>query len=256
MKRCRRLLVVLVPLLLISGCVTTGGSLGVEPDLERAAQLNTELGIGYLREGMLERALAKLQRAVEQDPDYADAHAALAFTYAELREPEKAREQYEKALDLNGGNAQTRNLYGVFLCTRGRLDEAMAQFQRAARDRDNDSPEVALTNAGVCEQQRGNVVGAEALFRDALERNPRYSPAMLQMADLSYRKHNYVQARAFMRRFEALVPHNAGSLSLAYRIEQALGNEAAAARYRERLRSEYPESDATAEVWESESYEK
>ncbi len=237
----------------LAGCVTTnsGNLPESKPDLRRAARINTELGVNYLREGRYAQAETKLQRAVKQDPGYAAAHAALAFLYSRRGQPTEARAAYQRALSLDDDNARVHNSYAVFLCSRKEYDEAMAQFDKAINSRGNDAREVALDNAGVCERRRGRLHAAETYFRRALSINANYSPALLQMADLSYREHNYLQAQAFIRRYHDIAQESAASLALAYRIEQALGNDAAAAAYRGKLQQKYPGSDRTVGLSQS-----
>lgn len=247
------LLVALVTAIWLSGCVTTdhGNLTNTKPDLKRAARINTQLGVDYIHEGQNDQALAKLQRAIKQDPSYADAHATLAFLYSRLGQTDDARAQYRRALSLDGDNARTRNLYAVFLCSGDAYEEAMAQFHEAISNRSNTSRQIALTNAGVCERRRDRLDAAESYFEKALQADARYAPALLQMADLSYREHNNLRARAFIQRYHDLAPDSAASLALAYRIEKALGHETMAAAYRKKLQQEYPDSNQTVELLES-----
>jgi type IV pilus assembly protein PilF len=62
------------------------------------------------------------------------------------------------------------------------------------------------------------------------------------MAEVSYRKESFLQARAFLQRYEAVGPASQESLSLGYRIESRLGDEKAAERYRRELQERYPGS--------------
>ena len=54
-----------------------------KPSPEEAAILNLQLGAQYLRQGDLERALDKLQKAVDQNPELPQAHATLALAYGD-----------------------------------------------------------------------------------------------------------------------------------------------------------------------------
>ena len=68
------------------------------------------------------------------------------------------------------------------------------------------------------------------------------------MAGLNFGQQKYLTARAFLQRFEATAAHDAASLLLGYRIENALGDEQAAATYRRALDTEFPGSEQAAEV--------
>jgi type IV pilus assembly protein PilF len=68
------------------------------------------------------------------------------------------------------------------------------------------------------------------------------------MSRLTFEQKNYLKARAFMQRYEAVSGHTAETLLLAYKIELALNNAKAANTYKLMLENNYPDSDQTAEV--------
>lgn len=244
-----------VMILLLSGCAYNGDTLpNARPNLHEAARLNTQLGIDYMRQGDNKRALSKLKRALSEEPGLAQAHAAIGYLYAQTGQPKNAKREFKKALELKD-DPQTHNLYGVFLCGQGEYPQAFHQFQTAANDESNDSPEVALTNAGVCARRQSNNTRASAFFHQALEDNTRYAPALLQMADLGYKQGHYLQASGFMQRYQAVTPSSAESLYLAYRIEKALGHGGVADAYRRKLLSKYPNSDQTAQLLGTQRHE-
>ena len=69
--------------LTVAGCVTTS-SRPIVPatNADAAAKDNLELGISYLRQGKLQAAREKLERAIRAEPDMARAHAVLRRTGA------------------------------------------------------------------------------------------------------------------------------------------------------------------------------
>ena len=85
--------------LALSACVNDGPQDGnSKPDLKEASRLNAALGADYLNKGQIDQAKEKLERAVEQDSDNAQAHASLALVYARQGETKGARRQYRNAL--------------------------------------------------------------------------------------------------------------------------------------------------------------
>jgi type IV pilus assembly protein PilF len=93
-----------VLLTLLAGCATGGGS-GMknetaESKREDAARVNTDLGQQYMRQGNLELALEKLNRALEFDPGYVDAHTVIAVLYETISDAAKAGEHYKRAAEL------------------------------------------------------------------------------------------------------------------------------------------------------------
>ena len=93
---------------------------GALRDLERAVELGLTdpvtynfLGIAYSRANRLEEAAASYRRALEQKPDYADAHLNLGFVYERQNKRDAARQEYETACRLKRELCQQ---------VRGRLD--------------------------------------------------------------------------------------------------------------------------------------
>lgn len=209
----------------------------------QAAEVNTRLGIGYMRRGKYELAVDKLETAVEHDPEHVPAHLTLALLYDRIGAPERAGAHYRRAARLAPNDGATQNSYGTHLCRIGKLEEAVERFLKATEDPFYDTPEVAWTNAGACARRIPDPARAEEYLRRALELRPDFPDALYHMADLSFQQGNAFQARAFLQRYESAVGHEAGSLLLGYRIESALGNAEMAAEYAETLRRQYPQSN-------------
>jgi type IV pilus assembly protein PilF len=228
---------------LAAGCASSD----VPPEVsdEDAARFNVQLGISYLQRGNLQDARDKLERAVEQDPSFPSAHAALGLLYERVGELDKAGVHLRRAAQLAPDDAGMQNNYGGFLCRRGEREAGIEYFDRAARNAFYRTPEVALTNAGVCARGIPNIAAAEAYLRRALEVNRTYPDALLQMADLKLTAGDAFNARAFMQRYESVATATAASLALGRRIELAAGDTRAAAQYERRLRQEFPDAPET-----------
>ncbi len=230
---------------LTGACVTTSdGTLpGSEGVPEEAARYNVQLGLQYLAQGRRELAMEKLTRALDQDPRNPDAHTAMAFAYERFGEPDLADRHYRRALRLDRGKPETKNTYGVFLCRRGRLDEAERQLLAAVEDVNYPTPEVALTNAGICAERVPDLEKAERFYRRALQANDRHADALWSMARLSFDSGEMLPARAFLQRYFENAPFSAETLWLGYRIEMELGDEDAARMYATRLRVDFADSE-------------
>ena len=62
------------------------------------------------------------------------------------------------------------------------------------------------------------------------------------MAQVRLSASNPLPARGFLQRYHAVAPRSAQSLWLGYRVETALGDEAAASVYASRLRADFGDS--------------
>lgn len=214
---------------------------GKPADSERAAKANADLGIEYMRQGDYPRALGKLRRALEQDRSLVDAHSGIALLYQQLQEYGEAEVHFKKALSLSDGDPNIQNNYAVFLCGRGRHQEALGYFLKVTENPAYPQPEVAHTNAAVCARRIPDIEQAETHLRQALRRNPQFPEALSQMAFISYEEGDYLRTRAFIQRYEAVAPESPQMLQLAMRTERQLGNAQVAQRYEQRLRTAYPE---------------
>lgn len=206
-----------------------------------AAALQVRLGRGYLEQGKYETAHEKLERALQLDPGSVDAHTLMAILYERIDRPKLSEKHYRRAAELDPDDGSTNNNLGAYLCRYERYDEADAYFIRALEDPFYATPQAAWSNAGVCATRAGNSPKAETYFRRALEIDPKDASALFELASISFRKNEYLRARAFMQRLESTGHSDAAALELAVRIEERLGDAAAAAKYRERLKTEFPD---------------
>lgn len=243
MKKTAKLLVSGLVILAMTACVST--SSGTPERIENTAEAAKQyysLGARYYRNGQYELARERLSHALTFDPKFAIAHSVLALTYQELEVPRLAAEHFELAVRYEPRNIDVRNNYAVFLCQQRDFDQARSQFERVIKIPENDSPEVMMTNAGVCMAQKPDLVVAEQYFRRALDERPSYGEALLQMALLKRQTGDQLSARAFLQRYMGSNPSSAAILYLAIQIENDLGNARASTDYTNQLLRDYPAS--------------
>ena len=208
---------------------------------ERALS-NLNLGIAYLKERAYEKALDKLNKAKEADPQYSPIYNVFGLLYQQLGDFERAESNFKKALSLNANDSSTMNNYGSFLCGQQRIDDAEAIFVKAASNPLYETPEIAITNAGLCLYNEGRIDEAENYFRRALELNPRVSPALIKMCEISFNEPNYLSARAYLQRYQQSARHTPKSLWLGIQIENELGDKDAVSSYALLLKNSFPAS--------------
>ncbi|MEQ1636348.1 MAG: type IV pilus biogenesis/stability protein PilW [Methylococcales bacterium] len=233
-------------LLLLAGCSSSGSH---NPSSGQAsADVQAKLGVEYLRMGKLDVALEKLKSALEMDSNNIEAHDAIAVLYEKIKQYPDARNHFEAALSLQPENAGTQNNFGRFLCDRGEFEEAFVYLKKAMEMPLNDKKWFSFTNAGRCELLRGNQTQAETYFRQALEHNDKFAPALLELQRISYRQGNFLSAKAFMQRYVEIAGHTAGSLWVAIETEKALGNLQQAEQYQQMLLQNFGSSYEAKQV--------
>ena len=236
-------------LLLCQGCVSTPATSASSAAASGgAAVANLNLGAAYLRQGRLTLALERLDRALDHDPRLAEAHSTIAIVYDRLGDIDEARDHHRRAIRLAPNDPATANSFGVFLCRHERWSDAEPLFLRAAGNPRYHTPEVALTNAGICARDAGDGAKAEQYLRDALARNPIYADGLFNLAALAYANNELDEARRFLDRHSESAPDSAQAAWLCYQVETVLGNGGNARRCASMLREQFPESPEAAQL--------
>lgn len=209
---------------------------------EQASRIFVEKGVHYLDAGQYEIALKDLQKAIELDDDNSEAYNALGVLYQRIDNPAQADSHFRKAIRLKEDNYGARNNYGRFLCGTGRAAEAFEQFRSVYGTKLYGQPWMPLTNAGICAHSVGQMAEAERLLRLALEANPRFPPALLELARLSRDTGQATSARGFLQRYISTIGPTPEALLLGIEIEMGLGNTQAAIDYMNTLRNQFPDA--------------
>jgi type IV pilus assembly protein PilF len=208
-----------------------------------AARINVQLGLGYLQQGNLAIAKEKLDRALLEDPDSADVHAALGLLDEKLGKVQDADHEYHRALSLAPQDPSMLNNYAVYLCSHGREVEGVRYFEQAAANPLYRTPWAAYTNSGVCLRSAHRDAEAAQHFARAQQSNPTYSEAVYQASDLDFSLQRNAQARLRIDLFLLNNPATPDLLLLAWRIAGAQQDAQSAAAYAARLQRDFPNSD-------------
>ncbi|PWB34879.1 type IV pilus biogenesis/stability protein PilW [Pseudomonas sp. SDI] len=210
----------LLILTLLAGCVSSGSSDPLVSDKGRdaAREAYVQLGLGYLQQGLTERAKVPLKQALQLDADDAAANAALALVFQREDEPALAEAHYRKALAANPDDPRLRNNYGSFLYAQGRYSHALKMFRQASTDTLYPERSRVFENLGLTAIKLGERDQAREYLNKALKLNRQQPRALLEMAELSYEDRHYVPARDFYDRFSQLSDANARSLLLGSRL--------------------------------------
>ncbi|MCX7672813.1 MAG: type IV pilus biogenesis/stability protein PilW [Thiobacillaceae bacterium] len=210
---------------------------------ETRARVHTELAALYYARGQYAVALQELEQALAAENAYAPAHNVLGLVWAALGEDAKADAGFQRALALQRNYSEAHNNYGWFLCQRGRHAEAIAQFEAALANPLYATPERALTNAGLCSLDQGNLAAAQDYLERALRRAPRLQPALTAMAELRVRQGRMQAARELLRQAAAVAELDARALWLGVRVERQLGDTLAEGAYATQLERRFPDSE-------------
>jgi type IV pilus assembly protein PilF len=213
-----------------------------DTDEQSRARIHTDLAAGYLELGNYGVALQEAGEALKADGNFAPAYNVLGLVYMELRDDKAAEANFQRALRINSQDSDINNNFGWFLCQRKREQESLKYFLAALRNPLYATPDKSWVNAGVCARQSGDLAAAEDYFQKALKLRPGHPQALLQLADMSFRRKDYPEAKAYLMRIQREVEPTAASLWLSLRVDRALGDRNAEASLGFQLRKNFPDS--------------
>jgi len=194
----------------------------------------------------IQQARAAATRALELDEAIAEAHASLAFirfrfdwdwTGAEI--------EFRRALDLNPNHAQARHWFGMYLASRGRLDQALEEMLRA-REVDPLSP-VVLSGISRIHHFAGRYQEAIASFRQVLKADPQFAGAHFGLALTFLAVGDAGQAAAQADRVAELLPNSSLAILLRAGAALAAGRRIDVERALATLTSRYDANSTSAD---------
>jgi type IV pilus assembly protein PilF len=207
------------------------------------AATNMQLAIEYMKMGRLAPSRKAIEQALSEDPSNPDVQMTAGLVYERLNDMPKAERAYAAGYRLGKGDPNIQNTYASFLCSTGKAVEGEKLFAEVARSPLYQTPEVALTNAGVCVRATGDLVDAEKYFNRALAIRPNYPEAMLQLGNIAFDRGDAALALDIVTRYLAVNPPTPDVLWLGFRAQRKLGDPVAAAAYARRVQSEFPDSE-------------
>jgi tetratricopeptide (TPR) repeat protein len=126
----------------------------------------------------------KLRAAVEADPTSARGFNDLGVLLMQTGRVEEAVAQFQKATALTADFTAARSNLGGALAKLGRLDEALRELRKALELDGRYAP--AHYNLGLVLSRREDVEGAIREWRSALELDPKYAEAHHSLGDALY----------------------------------------------------------------------
>jgi type IV pilus biogenesis/stability protein PilW len=175
------------------------------PKQREAAEIHTNLGLENLRNGRPQDALREFEEALGNDEDLAEAHLGrglvLEFTFGRHEEAEK---EYRRAIALKPSLSEAHNNLGQRLARRGRLQEALDEFDTALSNMYYREPYSARFNKGKVLGQLGRREEALAELRTCLSLNPRYCPCHAELGRIQLEAARVPEALTALRRYAQL----------------------------------------------------
>ena len=147
--------------------------------LKSKAEFYFKEGLRLQEQGQVEQAIVEYQRTLEEDPEYARAHANLCLVQLLSSRLGKAEEHCQLALKLDPSIHEIRHNLGLLRRLQGRNQEAEEAFRKALEI----DPFYAETHylLGTVLAQEKKLKDAEHHFRQAIKNQPDYRSAHFQL---------------------------------------------------------------------------
>ena len=160
----------------------TGRTVKLPPVGERDLMFWNNKGFSLISLGRHDEAVACFRKALEIQPDYANAHSNLGNTLQAKGDLDGAISEYRTALRLKPDFAGAHYNLGNALDAKGDLDGAIAEFRTAIRLQPDHAN--ARTNLGNALYARGALDGAIAEYRVALRLQPDLATAHYNLGNV------------------------------------------------------------------------
>lgn len=183
-----------------------------------------------------QRAAAEFRAAMQDGAPDDSLHTGLGTALLQLADPAGARRELEAAIKINPQNAVALRRLGDLALADGRLDDARFLLQRSAAISSDPSTLAVLAVV------RGDVDGAIALYRQAIERHPDRPEIRNDLAAVLSRSRREPEAVVEYEKALALDPHlYEAQMNLGATLTR-MGRDDEALRWFERAAQERPSS--------------
>src|SRR3990167_2753508 len=157
----------------ISSCASSRSYPDPNDEKIKSAEINIQLGMGYLARQDVQRAKQKLLNALEQAPQLPESWYSMAYFKETTGNSTEAKKYYLKSVALAPKRGDVLNNYGTYLCRTGNYQDAIRYFQGATQDPDYLDVASACENAGLCALKIPNQKLAMYYFRMAVTQDPK-----------------------------------------------------------------------------------
>lgn len=232
-------IVLLSALVILSSCSSTTPK---NPHTSPTVDAYVKQSVQFINAGRLDAALASIKKAIELDPNSADAYTVAGLIYNGNNQKDLAERYFKRALSLEPNHSSAQINYANFLCKYDRPLEAEKIFIASANNPNNNQPELAYTNAGLCVLGIPDSIQATEYFTKALRINPRLPIPLYQLAKIQYANYEYELAYGFLQEYEKIASPTPKTLLLGAQIGEALNNVQLATQYKLLLAQKFPDS--------------
>lgn len=217
-----------------------------QSEAQRSANVHVQLAAGYYAHQQYSVALDEIKNALRFDTENALAYSLRGLIYMDMKESQLATDNFKRALAIAPDNPDINNNYGWFLCQNDQPALALTYFETAINNRRYQSPEKALTNAGICSLKLNNINAAQQYFLKSFQLDPDNPLTNAHIAQIYYEQGVYEKAHFYVKRVAPIKEMPANVLLLAAQIALKLQDKTEASILAAQLKKRFPNSPELA----------
>lgn len=218
----QRLAVFLV-FLLIAGCASQAPWEKI--DYDRQAEAYTNLGMGYLEQGQISRALRDFRKALDARPSYTEALHGTALALQQQGEAELSETYFKQALQAKGSKTDIRNNYAAFLFNQNRYAAAHQQLTLASQDIYYADRSSVFFNLGYVALKQNQLKAAATYLQQSLVLEPRAIRPHLALLEVRSKQQEWQQAEHHWLFLRDAQVNDKATLKKALIVVQNTGNQ-------------------------------
>lgn len=247
-NRCTKHLVVATLALLLSACVTVVESpFNKKASPDKAVENYTQLGLAYIKNGRVDWARQRLNRALSINPDYAPAHDGMGLLWQAEGELDLAEESFKTAINLDDQFIQARHHLGRLYTQTKRFEEANDKLTDVAENRYYENRVAAYNDLAINAYRWGKPERAVTSYRESLRIMPYNVDALVNISTLLFEAQSYSESQKYFDRLDRLAKrqqtqHNAHSLWLGIKLAAISQNTRRAVELASELKQNFPDS--------------
>jgi len=208
----------------------------------KRARNRSDLAQGYFEMGKPIIALDEIKLAILADPTFADAYNLRGLIYMRLNDYAIAEESFGKALSIKPRNPDVLHNLGWLKCQQTEFNQALALFARALADPSYVERAKTYRIQGLCQEAAGMLADAESSLLRSYEYDAANPVTGYNLANILYKKRDFVRAQFYIRRLNNSELANAESLWLGVKVERSLSNQDAVLQLATQLEKRHPQS--------------
>lgn len=184
---------ILISLTFLSSCASNQEA-PVETPEQKKALLFYQQGTQELIDKNYSNALGYLIKAKDLNPNHDEIRNNLGMAYFLKNQPEKAKDEFQKALSINSKNSDARNNYASILFHQKKYKEALSEYDKVASDLTYTKLFRVYFNMALIYNRLDNPELAESFLTKSIKENPDYCPAHFEMGNQYTQKYKFKDA--------------------------------------------------------------